>query len=413
MGGEHHIMATRRTKGEGTIDKTSDGLFRWRGYARDPATGESIRKSLKAKNRKELMEKVKRWKAESGAARRYRIKEWAAVWLRSISGTLKAKTYRDYASNLKNHLIMQFGDRYLDSVTALDIQRYLSGLAENHTVITIRSIRARLSVFFEAARSAGYIRQNPVHAAKLPKDSKPRERQILTTDEVRRLLDVAKTCSYRQSPRDPQEELMAKQHYLIILVAVVTGMRQGEILALQWSDVDTAARVITVRASLQNIPVTTPGGGRRRVTTKSGKTRRVCISSDLARALTDWQRYQSKYAKKYRGLYINKENLVFTNTLGDTVDSARFAARVFRPVLRTAGITGVRFHDLRHYAASYLLSQGVPVRAVSEQLGHSGCDVTLRIYAEMIHEMSDKLTMAVEAMPFFAENEGGKENDEN
>lgn len=275
----------------------------------------------------------------------------------------------------------------------------MSELAVNHTIITIRSIRARLSVFFEAARIAGYIRNNPVHDAKIPKDSKPREKRILTTNEIKRLLSVARTCDYRQPPRDPQEAMMARQHFLIVYVAVVTGMRQGEILALQWSDIDTDARAITVRSSLQNIPGTTEGGGRRRVTTKTGKIRRVCISSDLAQELTDWKRQQDEYSAKYRGLYQNSEHWVFTNTKGGTVDSTRFAARAFRPMLRAAGLGGVRFHDLRHYTASWMISQGVPIRAVSEQLGHASSDVTLRIYAELITEMSDKLAAAVEAMP--------------
>lgn len=392
-------MATRRIKGEGTIDRMRDGLFRWRGYVRDPATGENVRKVIKAKTSKELSEKVKRWKTENEIVRRLRVREWSLIWLRSVSKTIKPKTLRDYTQNIKNRLIPPFGERYIDSVTTLEIQRYLSELAVNHTIITIRSIRARLSVFFEAARIAGYIRNNPIHDAKIPKDSKPREKRILTTNEIKRLLSVARTCDYRQPPRDPQEAMMARQHFLIVYVAVVTGMRQGEILALQWSDIDTDARAITVRSSLQNIPGTTEGGGRRRVTTKTGKIRRVCISSDLAQELTDWKRQQDEYFAKYRGLYQNSEHWVFTNTKGGTVDSTRFAARAFRPMLRAAGLGGVRFHDLRHYTASWMISQGVPIRAVSEQLGHASSDVTLRIYAELITEMSDKLAAAVEAMP--------------
>lgn len=390
----------RRSRGEGSIDKTREGLFRWRGYVRDPITGENVRKKITAKTKPALMEKVKRWKSESGATRRLRVEDMAQMWLKSVSATLKPKTLRDYTQNIKNHLLEPFKGRYMDSITTLDIQRYLSQLAVNHTIITIRSIRARMSVFFEFARTAGYIQKNPVRATKLPKDSKPRAMRILTTNEVQRLLDVARTYSYRQSPRDPQEDLMARQNYLIVLVAAITGMRQGEILALQWTDLDTETRIITVKASLQNIPRTTDGGGRRRVTTKTGKTRRVYMSSDLAQELKGWKRHQDEYAKKYRGLYKNSDNLVFTNTNGNTVDSTRFAARAFRPMLRVAGIEGVRFHDLRHYAASWMISQGVPIRAVSDQLGHASSDITLRIYAEMITEMNDKLVAAVDAMPF-------------
>lgn len=396
------MAAMRRSRGEGSIDKTRKGLFRWRGYVRDPVTGENVRKKITAKSKPALMEKVKRWKSESGSTRRLRVEDVAQIWLRSVSATLKPKTLRDYTQNIKNHLLAPFKGRYVDSITTLDIQRYLSQLAVNHTTITIRSIRARLSVFFEFAITAGYIQKNPVRATKLPKDSKPRAMRILTTSEVQRLLGIAQNYSYRQPPRDQQEKLMARQNYLIVLIAAITGMRQGEILALQWTDIDTDARIITVRASLQNIPQTTDGGGRRRVTTKTGKTRRVYISPDLAQEMKDWKRQQDEYAKKYRGLYQNDEKLVFTNTKGDMVDSTRFAARAFRPMLRVAGIEGVRFHDLRHYAASWMISQGVPIRAVSEQLGHASSDITLRIYAEMISEMNDKLMAAVDAMPFGA-----------
>lgn len=398
-------MATRRSKGEGSIDKTREGLFRWRGYARDPVTGESVRKTIKAKTRKQLSEKVEKWKSGNGNVRRIRVEEMSPIFAESSSKTLKPKTLRDYIKTIKNHVILPFRGRYIDSITTLDIQRYLSNLTESHETITIRSIRARMSVFFEFAKTAGYIQKNPVRAVKMPKDSKPRKMRILTTSEVQGLLDVAKTYSYRQQPRDPQEKLMARQNYMIVLIAAITGMRQGEILALQWTDIDADARVITVRASLQNIPQTTDGGGRRRVTTKTGKTRRVYISSDLAQEVKDWKQQQDEYAKKFRGLFRNSENFVFTNTKGSAVDSTRFAARAFRPMLRAAGIEGVRFHDLRHYTASWMISQGVPIRAVSEQLGHASSDITLRIYAEMISEMNDKLAAAVDAMPLFGKKE--------
>ena len=392
-------MAIRRTKGEGTIDKTSDGLFRWRGYTRDPATGKSVRKIIKAKTRKALIEKVEKWKSESCVTRRLRVRELIPIWLESISKTLKPKTYRDYVMNTQNHLMPQFGDRFIDSVTPLEMQRYLLSLSGNHTITTIKSIRARMSVFFEAAREAGYATRNPIHSVKLPKNSAPRVTRLITTSQIQKLLATAKSYSYRQAPRDPQEEMMARQHFLIVLVAAVTGMRQGEILALQWQDIDMFTRIITVRASLQNIPNTTEGGGRRRVTTKTGRIRRVYISSNLVQELNDWKRMQCEYADKYRGLYDNSGCLVFTNTKGGAIDSTRFAARAFRPMLRTAGLEGVRFHDLRHYAASWMISQGVPIRAVSEQLGHASSDVTLRVYAELIPEMSDKLAAAVDAMP--------------
>ena len=89
-------MATRRIKGEGTIDRMRDGLFRWRGYVRDPATGENVRKIIKAKTSKELSEKVKRWKTENGIVRRLRVREWSLIWLRSVSKTIKPKTLRDF-----------------------------------------------------------------------------------------------------------------------------------------------------------------------------------------------------------------------------------------------------------------------------------------------------------------------------
>lgn len=94
-------MATRRIKGEGTIDRMRDGLFRWRGYVRDPATGENVRKVIKAKTSKELSEKVKRWKTENGIVRRLRVREWSLIWLRSVSKTIKPKTLRDYSEHKK------------------------------------------------------------------------------------------------------------------------------------------------------------------------------------------------------------------------------------------------------------------------------------------------------------------------
>ena len=199
------------------------------------------------------------------------------------------------------------------------------------------------------------IRENPVAVVDRPR-ARRREIRSLTADEVRALL--------RAAEGDRLEALY--------VVAVTTGLRQGEIFALKWKDIDTRRRVLSVRRTLLD------AGGHREVAdpkTASGR-RRVDLPDRTVEAL-----------RAHRGrlkVTPHPEAWVFTDTRGGPLRRSNLLRRDWAPLLARAGLAGVRFHDLRHTCASLLLAAGVHPKVVQERLGHATVGITLDTYSHVV-----------------------------
>ena len=168
----------------------------------------------------------------------------------------------------------------------------------------------------------------------------------LTRDEVVVLLNAAR----QHAPGE----------YPLFLCALRTGMRLGELLALQWGDVDFQGRFIEVRRNLVGGRLTTP---------KSGRTRRVDMSAQLGNTLKTL--LVTRKAETLRNGWGRVPDRVFCNENGGPLDGDNLRHRVFYKLLTSAGLRRVRFHDLRHTFASLLLQQGESPAYVKDQLGHS------------------------------------------
>jgi integrase len=155
------------------------------------------------------------------------------------------------------------------------------------------------------------------------------------------------------------------EYYALFLLALRTGMRLGEILAVQWVDTDFAARFIEVRRNLV---------GGRVTTTKSTKRRRVDLSLNLTEALRNHQK-----ARKAASLKAGRRlpSWVFTNADGKPLDGDNLRHRVFYALLEKANLRQIRFHDLRYTYASLLIQNGESLAYEKEQLGHSSIQVTV------------------------------------
>jgi integrase len=162
-----------------------------------------------------------------------------------------------------------------------------------------------------------------------------------------------------------------------IMLSSSTGARRGELLALEWSDVDWKANTLDVSKSLEQTKE-----GLRIKGTKSDQPRRFSIPSDVLEALRDHQRHQEEDRKLYGIDYANL-NLIFARPDGHYYSPDRMGARVAE-AMRAAGLQGVSLHSLRHSHASELLSQGAPITAVSERLGHASPNITLSIYSHAL-----------------------------
>ena len=292
------------------------------------------------------------------------FREFIEVWRTDHVATqeLKPATIRGYDSVIERHLLPAFGDQRMDRITTEHIRRFFKEKQEATSEKTSRSLSKKtlintlrlLNSIFNFAMVIELLVKNPCKAIKLPRAPR-REMDFLRPEEVRAFLGAF-----------TDEEMRC-----LFTTAVMTGMRRGEILGLQWDDVDFKGNVIRVRRSISNGEIQLP---------KTEKSRRaVQVGPALLKTLR---------AHKLRtGV---RSSFVFTTKNGTLLDPDNLVKRVFEPTLLAAGVERhIRFHDLRHTFASILINEGANLKFVSEQLGHASIMITLDRYSHLIAERHD------------------------
>ena len=402
------MAKTRRPHGAGSYDKLTDEkgnvtYYRWRIGIYDPAAGKTRYKSIKARTRAALEEKIAAWKEENsgGAAlpplpNRLTVRQWTEKWLAGAENKIAQTTFAQYKHTADMHILPNFGKLWLNKVSTFMLQSFFDELSKTHSPATVATIRGHFRVCFAKAVKYGILSRNPVTATDPPKYQKP-NLKILEETEVKRILEVAKDFSYHSPVQNDSNEYTKRCNYLIILLAVASGMRRGEILGLTWPCVEGTQ--IEVKYALQALT----GDKRKLKPPKNGKSRIVAIPATVAEKLQEWREFQAAYAEKYNVFFENKLDLVFTTAEGTPIFGCNFTHRQFQAVCVKAKVEGARFHDLRHFWASSALSKGVPLAAVSEQLGHSSIDITLRRYTHALKRSRDELKAMLDENPLFKE----------
>jgi integrase len=171
----------------------------------------------------------------------------------------------------------------------------------------------------------------------------------------------------------------------LYVVAIHCGLRQGELLALMWEDIDLDTGTLQVRRSLSGSndghPIFT--------TPKTSKSRRrVRLTTGATEALKRHRKRQLEERLRVAGLW-QDHGLVFTTKLGTPLNRHNLCQRSFKPLLEQAGLPEIRFHDLRHTCATLLLTGGVHPKIVQELLGHSTIAITLDTYSHVLPGMGD------------------------
>ncbi|MBO6305656.1 MAG: site-specific integrase [Selenomonadaceae bacterium] len=388
------MKSIRRQHGEGSYDfLESKGVYRWRGYYQDPVTGKNKRKEICAKNRKTLRHKVQKWQENlsSGEINRIKVSAWGKKWINIVKSTTKPTTARNYGVTLRCHIIPQWGSLWLDRITVGMLQDYLNGLADTHSYKTILTIRAHIQVFFSTSIRYGFLAENPAKNLKISKRNLS-TKKVLNENEIEKLLKISKEKIYLKE--DNASKFLHFCYYVILRVAISTGMRQGELFGLNWGNINFSKNIILIENSLTQIK-----SANRISDTKTHKSRTVVIDSYTISLLKRWKKFQQAFANSYTGFYENSYNLVFTNSIGRFISSTNFAKRYFRPLLKEAGIDeNFHFHGLRHTHASMLLANGVNPQIVSERLGHSSISTTMNIYAHILPNLQDSAKNILEKL---------------
>jgi len=225
------------------------------------------------------------------------------------------------------------------------------------------------------------------------------ERDEILIRNVCRQVDPPRTRQYEISPLSPEqsrrllEKARGHKDEALYVLALTTGMRQAELLGLRWQDVDLQNGFVSVRKSLifqgaewsLDEPKTT------------GSKRRIHLTLGADESLRIHKKLQLQHQLEIGPVY-QDHDFVFPTEIGTPRRGANVVYRSFRPLLQAAGLPEIRFHDLRHTAATLLLSQSVHPKVVSEMLGHSSVRLTLDTYSHVTPTMQQQATDAMESI---------------
>lgn len=185
----------------------------------------------------------------------------------------------------------------------------------------------------------------------------------------------------------------------LYVLAVTTGMRQGELLGLRWQDVDLDAGTVQVRQSLHRVKSGEEKGKLVPLPPKNGRSRAIELTSTAVDALRRRHETQTSQGivRRGEGKRWSDSGYVFTTRYGEPIEATNLVRRSFKRLLVKAGLPHVRFHDLRHTAATLMLGHGVHPKVVSEILGHGSIVITLDLYSHVTPTMQQQAATAMEA----------------
>lgn len=344
--------------------------------------GKRKRKTLYGETRKEVAQKLTaalrdRDKGLPIVSERLTVEGYLTPWLATARPTVEAITRERYELDVRRHILPTLGKVPLVKLTPAQVQRLLvdklnAGMAPN----SVRNIRAVLRRALNDALAHDLVSRNaavPVHP---PKASR-REMKVYDTAQARRLLDAASS--------DRLEALF--------VLAVTTGMREGELLGLKWKHVNLDDKCLQVQTILKRL-----AKGLVLKNAKTNGSRRKIALTDLAVSALrrHWER-QAEERAQIGDAWTNLD-LVFCNSKGGYIFASNFLEDMHKPIVRRAGLPYIRFHDLRHTAATLMLLQGVHPKIVSEMLGHASVAITLSLYSYVLPDMQREAVGRIDAL---------------
>jgi integrase len=367
----------RRGRGEGSIYLRKDGLWvaakncgydqqgkrsRKVGYGVTKADALGALQKLLSNNSLDLL----------GDVEQVRLAAYLEYWLENVVGPNRAKnTYASYKGVIRNHITPRIGGTMLRKLTGDDVVSLYATMKRAGASDRMRQLAH--AVLHRALQVAVVCRPpkipfNPCNYVEAPRvpDNKVHRVEPFTREEVIQLFAVARELRLGA----------------LVTLAVLSGLRQGELFGLYWPDVDLQHGYLSVRRSLEEV-----AGKLALKETKSGRARRIDLPALAVEAL--WKHKAQMLAEGHT------LGPVFCDTEGGWLRKSNFTRYVWKPLLEKAGLPRRRFHDLRHTSASLLLELGIHPKVVQERLGHSQIAITLDTYSHVIptlqREAAEKL----------------------
>ena len=368
-------MPKRRANGEGNIRKRKDG--RWEGrytVGHDPETGKAIIKNVLGKTQAEVKEKLKKAIEENvgidyGRAKTYTVGSWLEVWMENYAKIkLRPSTFKTSQGFLKNHIKPQIGSIPLADLTSLDLQRFYKHLLNGGRVDrieakkkpkglapkTVRNIHQMICSAYNLAIEQRLVTKNPTQGCALPK-VEHKEMKTLTADQL---------SGFFQEARDSGV-------YELYYLDLATGLRRGELLALQWTDLDVESKTLSITKQVNRISG--------ELVVSPPKTRNSVRTLALPQQAVDL--LIAEHQKHPRNQYL------FPSPKTGTMYDPDAFRRTHDKILKVIGAEHIRFHDLRHTFATLSLKSGVDVKTLSCALGHYSAGFTLNTYTHATAQM--------------------------
>jgi len=328
-------------------------------------------------------------KGTAVAASKITVKEYLADWLEASEKRVRPTTHVSYKLHVDRYIVPRIGAERLQQLTPTMIDALYAALGKSGraprrkpkegerpapptglSASTVRRVGATLHKALVDASRRKLIPFNPADAAELPKIQRDSHGaggvQTWTREELDTFL----------------RHVASDRLFPLWRLAAWTGMRRGELAGLTWRDIDLEAATVTVQRA--RVTVKSADVRESQPKTASGR-RKVELDTDTATALTAWQKRQEKERAEWPGTWPD-HGLVFTLEDGSALHPD-YLSRAFRAHVKKAKLPMVRLHDLRHTHATLMLAAGVPVKVVSERLGHATAAFTMQVYQHVLPGM--------------------------
>jgi integrase len=363
------MSGRRRSQGEGAVfRRASDG--RWVGRVDvGHVNGTRKRVTVYGKTEREVLAKLRevnkaKDRGQDFTARTRTVAEWLTEWLDEIKATdgTRPQTLRWYRWLVKDHIVPTLGPIRLDRLTPANVRHLLAELVKGGAgTVTIRQAHGLLRNALGDAERLDLLPRNVARSVRPPAVDRQR-RRALTPAEARRLLDKA----------------AGERLYAFLVLAITTGLRRGELLAVRWSDVDFERGTLSVSRTLLRLD-----GRLVFAQPKSETSTRTVPVPPMALAVLRDHKARQKEEREAAGERWWHLDLVFPSSVGTPMEPTN-VNRWFRELRERAGLPWVRIHDLRHACATFMLNTGADLRTIMETLGHSQIGITADLYAHVL-----------------------------
>jgi len=364
----------RRGRGEGSVYKRSDGIWTGSVSVGYHADGKRRRVVAYGATKREVQENLRELQSHqidrTPEAKKITVAEFLIRWLETTAKpNVAATTHRRYEQLSRLHLVPYLGGMKVVALTPMHVEQLFVEQDRKGVSVQNRAKSGALlrEVLGHAVR-LGIVEHNPCLDVKKPRPAK-QEMKFWTLAEAVAFLDAAE----------------GDRLHALYQTALDTGMRSGELFGLLWGDVDFDRATIVIQRTLEEV-----GGKLRLKEPKTPHSRRnVTLSRHAADTLRDHRKQMLADGHAGGG------SPVFCDAEGGFLRRPNVARRSFHPLIEAAAVPRIRFHDLRHTAATLMLLGGVNIKVVSERLGHASIEITLSTYAHVLPNMQ---TEAAEKM---------------